>query len=135
LIKRATESCGPAHCGNAQSQTRGPGVSCPARLFGKMGAYVRGHLGQCSSRHRPRSLSRCSRSRRSNRAWGWAVGRSCRTLATGSKTIAGTLLLTAVHFASSTMMNKGMASCVQRNQVLFGIVTALAAKLVVNLQI
>ena len=107
----------------------------PSRVFGKMGAYVRGHLGQCSSRHRPRSLSRCSRSRRSNRAWGWAVGRSCRTLATGSKTIAGTLLLTAVHFASSTMMNKGMASCVQRNQVLFGIVTALAAKLVVNLQI
>jgi len=40
-----------------------------------------------------------------------------------------------VHFASSTMMNKGMASCAQSNQVLFGIVTALAAKLVVNLQI
>src|SRR5216684_2062833 len=100
------------------------------RVFGKMGAYVRGHLGRCSSRHRPRSLSTCS-----NRAWGWAVGRSCRTLATGSKTIAGTLLLTAVHFASSTMMNKGMASCAQSNQVLFGIVTALAAKLVVNLQI
>jgi len=105
------------------------------RVFGKMGAYVRGHLGRCSSRHRPRSLSTCSKSRRSNRAWGWALGRSCRTLATGSKTIAGTLPLTAVHFASSTMMNKGMASCAQSNQVLFGIVTDLAAKLVVNLQI
>ncbi len=112
-----------------------PGVSLPSRVLGKMGAYVRRHLGRCSSRHRPRSLSTCSKSRRSNRAWGWAVGRSCRTLATGSKTIAGTLPLTAVHFASSTMMNKGMASCAQSNQVLFGIVTALAAKLVVNLQI